>query len=369
MIRLASPSILDSDMEKVINVLHSKNLVQGQYVATFEEEIQKYLNTKNAIVVSSGTAALHLALLALNIGVGDEVIVSNYTFPATANVVELVGATVKLVDTRKNSCMIDEEKIIDYITEKTKAIIPVQQFGGCVNMKRIMEIAKEHNLYVIEDAACALGTRYNNTHAGTIGDIGCYSLHPRKAITTGEGGIVVTSDDNIAKKVRLLRNHGMTVEDNMRFFEGIGLNYRMTEFQAVLGIEQLARFEEVITKRRILVQHYRELFLKENLPIQIIEEDETVLSTFQTLFIYLHKGVYGKNFSDYAKKRGVESNCGSYCVHELSYYAKKYKYDSNNYFNSKKLFDHGVAIPLHEGMTIDDVYEVVSVIKDFYTHI
>jgi len=249
MIKLAKPNISEEAIKKASDVIRSGNLVQGKYVKEFEESLCRYLNVKNAIVVSSGTAALHLALLVLDIKKGDEVIVPAFTFPATANVVEIVGAKPIFVDITLDDFCIDTSKIEEKITSNTKVIIPVHEFGQAAKMDDIMNIAKKYNLKIMEDAACALGAEINNKKVGTFGDLGCFSFHPRKAITTGEGGAIVTNNDVLAEKLRALRNHGISLVNNKVDFIYAGLNYRMTDFQAALGLVQLSEIENIIEQR------------------------------------------------------------------------------------------------------------------------
>ncbi|MES2691169.1 MAG: DegT/DnrJ/EryC1/StrS family aminotransferase, partial [Bacteroidota bacterium] len=208
-IPLMIPSVNEDDINCVVNVLRSGQLIQGKEVEALEATIASYTGTAHAICVSNGTATLHLSLLALGIGKGDEVIIPAFSYIATANVVELVGATPVFVDIDLATFNIDETRIEEAITPKTKAIMPVQEFGLISNMEAIMQLAQQHKLYVIEDAACALGAQQNNKAAGSFGHLGSFSLHPRKAITSGEGGIITTNNKQLADKLRILRNHGI----------------------------------------------------------------------------------------------------------------------------------------------------------------
>src|SRR5688500_412394 len=201
-IPLTSPDIREEDIQEVVKVLRSGMLVQGQHVQDFETGIASFTETKNAIAVSNGTATLHLALVALGIGPGDEVIVPALSYVATANVVELVGATPVFVDIDLDTFNINVAEIESKITAKTKAIIPVHEFGLACDIETVMQIAEKHNLYVIEDAACALGATQNKKHVGSFGTFGSFSFHPRKAISSGEGGIVTTANEALAAKVR-----------------------------------------------------------------------------------------------------------------------------------------------------------------------
>jgi perosamine synthetase len=209
-IPLMVPDIQQQDIDAVVAVLQSGMIIQGTKVEELEKNIAKYLGVAHAIAVSSGTATLHLALVALGIGRGDEVIVPAFSYIATANVVELVGAKPVFVDI-DSSFNIDINLIEQAISPATKAIIPVHEFGLACDIREICETAKKFNLKVIEDAACALGATQNEKFVGTFGNVGSFSFHPRKAITSGEGGMLVTNDDEIARKVRILRNHGIEI--------------------------------------------------------------------------------------------------------------------------------------------------------------
>jgi perosamine synthetase len=238
-IPLAKPNIRESDIENVAVVLRSGMLVQGAEVLNIEARLAEYLKVKHVICLSNGTATLHTALLALGIGPGDEVIIPALSYIATANVIERVGATPIFVDVEERSFNIDATKILAAITAKTKAIMPVHEFGLIADINIIKEIADANNLYLIEDAACALGAKQNDVFAGTIGDFGSFSFHPRKAITSGEGGCLVTNDDALADKARTLRNHGVDMSTGSMEFIEAGLNYRMTDFQAAMLKGQL----------------------------------------------------------------------------------------------------------------------------------
>lgn len=207
-IPLAKPSLGKDELIAVEKVFRSGILTEGKVTKEFEKEFERYLSIKNAVATSSCTTALDLALLILDIKLGDEVIVPNFTFPATSNVVFHVGAKPILVDIDIKTYNISPEEIKKAITKKTKAIIPVHLFGQSANMKTITEIAEEHGLYVIEDAACAIGGIHHGRKVGSFGNIACFSFHPRKILATGEGGMLVTNDDELAEKARILKNHG-----------------------------------------------------------------------------------------------------------------------------------------------------------------
>jgi perosamine synthetase len=359
MIKLSLPDIGQEELDEIKKVFDSKYLVHGDKVEEFEDEIKKNLGVKNVIAVSSGTAALHLALLALGIGNNDEVIVPNFTFPATANVVENVGAITKFVDIELNSLCIDIEKIEEKITINTKAIIPVHEFGQSADMDKIIELAKKYNIKVIEDAACALGSEYKGNKVGTIGDIGCFSLHPRKAITTGEGGIVVTNNDDYAEKIRLLRNHGLSYIDGKPQFTMAGLNYRMTNIQGAIGVVQMKKINILNEKRRGIAEKYSEL-LKDIKYIRLPEEKSYGKHVWQTYHILLDKKIDRDKLILILKEKGIETNFGAYTVHNQPYYKEKYNLSDEDFLNSIFAQRNGLVLPLHGEVKDKDIEYIVD---------
>jgi dTDP-4-amino-4,6-dideoxygalactose transaminase len=363
MIRLASPEIDFNEIEAIKSVLESGYLVQGEYVEAFENKISQFLNIKHAIAVSSGTAALHLALLALGIGPNDEVIVPDFTFPATANVVEIVGANNVLVDIKLDDFCIDVSQIEKKITSKTKAIMPVHEFGHSADMDKIMQLASKYNLKVIEDAACALGSEYNGKKIGTIGDIACFSFHPRKSITTGEGGIVVTNNDDIARQIRLLRNHGIDWDSGVTQFMVPGYNYRLTNLQGAIGEKQMDKFNSMLNRKKELVKVYDEAF--SNYPgIRVPREINNCSHTYQTYYLLLDESMNRNKIIKHMKDFGIETNFGAYSVHSQPFYLQKYKLDSNEFKNSLYAHNYGVALPLHSKLQEKDLIYVSDKLKD-----
>ncbi len=235
--------------------LTSSSLKGGEMVRRFEEGLRDFIKAKDIVAVSSGTAALQIALITLGIGVGDEVIVPSFTFVATANAILSVGAKPVFVDIDEHYT-IDPEDVIKKITNKTKAIIPVHLYGHVANLEAILEIANKRSLYVIEDAAQALGSEYRGKMVGRWGDVGCLSFHPSKIITTGEGGALIFEDEKLAEKARMIRNHGMVKGYDSRIF---GLNFRMSEIHAAIGIAQLKRLNEFLKRRRENAEKLRRL--------------------------------------------------------------------------------------------------------------
>ncbi|NMM61970.1 DegT/DnrJ/EryC1/StrS family aminotransferase [Clostridium sp. P21] len=362
MIKLSRPDIGNDELEEIRKVLDSKYLVQGEKVQEFENMVSDYLNVKHCIAVSSGTAALHLALIALNVKSGDEVIVPDFTFPATSNVVELVGAKSKFVDISLNSFCIDETKIEENITKKTKVIMPVQEFGQSSNMDKIMELAKKYKLKVIEDAACALGSEYKGRKVGTIGNLGCFSFHPRKAITTAEGGMVVTNDDELYEKIKILRNHGISYLNGNVSFTAAGFNYRMTDIQGALGIVQMKKLKDIIDYRILLTKEYDRL-LKKQINLKIPVKQSYGRHVYQTYHVLLNNKINRDLLKEKLKDKGIETNIGAYAVHYQDYYKQKYAYNDNLFKNALAAYNQGLALPLHCELDIKDISFVCDAIK------
>lgn len=361
MIKLALPDMGIDELNSIKEVLDSKLLVMGKEVELFETLIKQYLNVKYCFAVTSGTAALHLSLLALGIKSEDEIIVPAFTFPATANVVEIVGAKVKFVDVNMDDYCIDIEQIENAINENTKAIIIVHEFGGVVDMSKIRSIASKYNLKIIEDAACALGSMDGNNYVGTLSDMGCFSLHPRKAITTGEGGLIVTNDEEYAYKIKLLRNHGIDSQSGKPQFIIPGLNYRMTNIQAAIGIVQFYKLDKIIARRIELANEYHTLLVGVK-GIRIPFERANSKHTWQTFHIVLDDEIDRDEVISLLKTKDIESNYGANAVHIEPFY--KFKYQVTNLNNSEKLYKQGLALPLHSGMNSDDVNRVVDELKN-----
>jgi perosamine synthetase len=255
-IPVATPIIGEKELLYVTDaVLSGWISSQGKYIGQFEEQFASFCGTKYAVAVSNGTVALHLALTALGIGPGDEVIIPALTFVATANTVRYCNANPVFVDIHRGNWNIDPDMIEEAITPRTKAIIPVHLYGQPCDMERIMEIAERHHLFVVEDAAEAHGAEYNGRRVGSLGHMGCFSFYGNKIITTGEGGMVVTNDTILNEQMRILRDHGM--HPGKRYWhEVVGFNYRMTNIQAAIGVAQLERWEQIISAKDRIQKFY-----------------------------------------------------------------------------------------------------------------
>ncbi len=367
--RLADPVIDEIQLEGVREVLLSKQLVHGQYCNQFESDLADYLGVDNSqvAVTSSCTASLHLALLALGIGPGDVVIVPNFTFPATVNVVEVVGATPLFVDVNENHYVATPEGIQEAYESypnksKIKAIIIVHEFGATADMTVIGAFAKEKGLWVIEDAACAFGSSIEGKKVGLLSDIGCYSFHPRKALTTGEGGAVVANDSGIIERCKVLRNHGMQAVDGKIDFVMPGLNYRMTNFQAVLGIEQLKHFDDWVEIRKSLQVRYREKITSQ----KVIHPEDQQGHTWQSYMIALDASIHRDELILALRQEGVETNYGAYAVLSTQYYKERYGSAYTGKMRvSEHLYKHGLCLPLHQKMTLEDVDVIAEILNTY----
>jgi len=265
-IPITKPYFGAEERAAVLEPLDTGWVVQGPKVAEFERLFAEYAKVSYALATTSCTTALHLALVALGVGPGDEVILPAFTFIATANVIEHQEARPVFADIDLRTFNIDVSQIESRITERTKVIMPVSLFGLSADVEPIIELARQYDLYVVEDAACGVGAWYNGHHAGTLADIGCVSFHPRKAITTGEGGMVLTNSEELAGKIRSLRDHGATKSDLQRHgskrgflmpeYNMAGYNYRMTDLQGAVGVAQIGKLRYILERRIALARRY-----------------------------------------------------------------------------------------------------------------
>ena len=350
------PDIQQQDIDAVVEVLKTGMLVQGQKVEELEKNIAGYLGVKHAVAASSGTATLHIALLASGIGTGDEVIVPAFSFMATANVIELTGARPVFVDIDIKTLNIDVSKIEEAITRKTRAIMPVHEFGMACNITEICEIASKYNLIVIEDAACALGAKENGKYAGSFGEIASFSFHPRKAITSGEGGMLVTNNDKLAEKFRILRNHGISFSNEKTEFVEAGFNYRMTDFQAAFVNSQFQRFEQILGYRNMLADIYFEQL--KNVPaIQLPFLPDKKNHTWQSYHILVPAN--RDQIIKKLKAENIVTNLGAQCMPFQEYFQKKYRLDCQKLFpNAMKAYNQGLVLPLYNQLDAEDLKRV-----------
>jgi len=361
-IPLVRPYFDSEELEEIKKVLDSGWVTQGPKVKEFEDKITDYLGVKHAIAVTNCTSALHLALISVGVKRGDEVLVADFTFPATGHAVLYCGAKPVFIDVDPKTYNIDPNLIEEKITEKTKAIIPVHTFGQPAEMDAIMEIAEEHNLKVIEDAACALGARYKNRYAGTIGDIGCFSFHARKGITTGEGGMVVTNNEKLASKIRNLSVFGMTSawdkERSDKFiipeFVDIGYNYKMSDITAAVGVAQLRKLDRIIERKRKLAKYWDEKLQG----MEFIEPpycSEDVRYVYQSYVALVDKRINRNKLIEILMKKGIQTQIGTYASHIQPVYNSTDKCP-----NSLDIFNRSLALPMYYTLREEDI-DIVAV--------
>lgn len=368
MIKLSQPNIPEEALGAVVEVIRSGQLVHGEQCVHLERELSRYLGCNECLLVSSGTAALHIALLALNIGKGDAVIVPDFTFPATANVVALVGATPIIVDVDSTSYNIDPDRLAEVVQnwkgpEKLRAIMPVHEFGNPAGMGQILELASRHELHVIEDAACALGAQVSANSVGTLGDLGCFSFHPRKTLTTGEGGAIATNSVELAKRIRLLRNHGMERAGSEIKFHTPGLNYRLTDFQACLARYQLPKLDEWIALRRELAKTYSDK-LKPLEQLGLLRLPQIAEGhSWQTYMVVLDKRFSRTEIIDCMRTLGIEVGMGAQSLSCIGLYSNAHN-QRLCYPNGKELSLSGLALPFFEKISKKDVDAVCGALSD-----
>lgn len=361
-IPLAKPDINEKDIEAVVEVLRSGMLVQGVNVQALEKEFAGYHKVAHAIVVSNGTATLHLALKVLGIGPGDEVIVPAFSYIATANVVELIGATPVFVDIDPITFNIDVNLLESSISSRCKAIIPVHEFGLACDIEKVNDIAAKYNIDVIEDAACALGAMQNGKAVGSFGVLGSFSLHPRKSITSGEGGVLLTNDDVLARKLRQLRNHGIEMIDGNMHFLQAGFNYRLTDFQAALALSQFQRIGNILFYKQQLSDIYFNEIKNPRITLPVVPKDRN--HTWQTFHVLLGDELDQRQVMQLLKEKNIGSNYGAQCIPAQKYYLHKYGYDSSCKFPiAYKAFTKGLAIPLYERLTELQVLYIAQIIN------
>lgn len=360
-IPLMRPSINENDIHAVSEVLRSGMLVQGKHVEELERLLCNMLGSKHVAAISNGTQTLFLALKILGIGPGDEVIVPAFSFMATANVVELVGATPVFVDIDIDTFNIDPELIESAITTKTKAIMPVHEFGLSAEIGRIMAIAERHRLFVIEDAACALGATENGRYVGTFGDFGSFSFHPRKAITCGEGGALVTNNPAFHDRVLVLRNHGIeTSTAGGMDFSDFGFNFRLTDFQAALFNSQFLRLQQIFDgKNRLADIYLSELSAHGQVKLPVVPSSKN--HTWQTFHVLVPETADRNAVITRMREKGIGTNNGGQCMPYMQSFQEKYSLDCQKLFpNALRAYKSGLALPIYEGLTDADIRKVVT---------
>ncbi len=374
-IPVTKPVLGEEEIKAVAERLLGGWVVQGPKVREFEEQFAKYAGTKYAKATTSCTTALHLALITLGIGPGDEVLVPALTYVATANSVVYCGAKPVFVDIDLATFNMDVNRIESKIGPRTKAIMPVHEFGLAADMDAIMAIAKKHDLPVIEDAACATGTRYHGRHIGGIGKLGCFSFHPRKAITSGEGGMITTDDEAIAARIEVLRSHGASMSDLARHekggagfvlpdFDELGFNYRMTDIQAAIGVEQMKKLPWILSARQERAKRFSEKLAGiPGLTLPVTPDGyEHAFQSYVTLVDKSHEERDRVALALQAK--GIATRQGTHAVHALGYYRTKFGTKVEDCPVAWKADRQSMTLPLYATMTDEEQDYVVHHVKE-----
>ena len=358
MIRLTVPTIEEDDLAAIRAAVASGFLVQGARVAALEAALRERVGTEHVIVVSSGTAALHLSLLALGIGPGDRVAVPAYSFLATANVVEICGATPVFVDIEPQAYAIDPDALERAASRPggLGAVIPVHPFGQLADMSGIAAAAA--GIPVVEDAAAALGAEPGGRPAGSLGRLGCFSLHPRKAVTTGEGGAVTTNDAGLARTIRALRNHGLDPDSETPDFILAGFNYRMTDFAAAMGATQLAKLDRIAAGRRAAAARYDALLAGTPVRVPVVLAGNTV--TYQSYVTLLPEGVDRGALMRRLRAAGIETQIGTYHMPLTTFFRRRYGHRPGDFPVTDMVAARALTLPLHPAITAADQEEVVA---------
>lgn len=353
MIPLSRPSITDDDLDRVRAVIAGGMLVQGREVLAFEQAVAARLGRAHAVAVSNGTAALHLALIAAGIGPGDEVLVPALTWPSPAHAIRLVGAEPVLVDVDPEEWNVRGPSLRAARTARTRAAVVIDQFGNPLRTDELDEALD--GLRVVEDAACAIGSRFRDRPCGSYGLLSCLSFHPRKVLTTGEGGMVLTDDEALAERLRRLRNHGQSAPGV--FVESAG-NHRLTEMGAVLGSGQLARLDAIVEARSRLADRYRALLRG----VRWQRCPEGMRSNEQTFGVVLPEGASAQRRDEVVagiRAMGVEAGALSYALCRLPSVAR----GADACPVAESLVDRGFSLPLHPGLSEADQDRVVAAVE------
>ena len=351
-IRLARPDVGDAEIAAFAEVVGTGMLTMGPKVASFEEGLARACGTSEAVVVSSGTAALHLAVMALGIGPGDEVIVPAYTFPATANVVELCGARAVIVDVDPDTFNLDLARVADAVTPRTRAVLAVHLFGRPVEWEEL-QTAVPQEVVLVEDAAGALGARYRDTPCGSLGVMGCLSFHPRKIVTTGEGGAVTTDDPELADSIRRFRHHGIVPRGDFDIPEP-GLNYRLPDLLCAVGIPQLERLEQLLAARERVAGWYTERLEHLVLTPSAAEGDRHGWQAYVIQIDTRDEALHA------LRAEGIEVQIGTYALHHLGAYR-----DRGSFPGADRAFARALALPFATTMTESECDRVAEALTRF----
>jgi perosamine synthetase len=382
-IPISKPFVGDEEMSAVLEPLRSGWVSQGPRVGEFERRFAEFTGIDHAVATTSCTTALHVALAALRAGPGDEVIVPAFTWVATANVVEYVGARPVFCDIELTSYNIDPTHLDALVTDRTVGLLPVHLFGRAADMPAVNGVARKHSLWVLEDAACAFGTRQTGVHAGALGDVGCFSFHPRKSITTGEGGMLATNDNAIAALARTLRDHGGSRSDLERHsqrgsflladYDELGFNYRMTDIQGALGVAQMERADWILAERARLAAGYLEALSDLDWLRTPTVPDGEDHGWQSFVCLYAPDEPTLENVGELHKRRnrlmaaleeeGIATRPGTLAPVETGFYMERYGLREGQFPLAHVAERLTLALPLYPGMDDADQERVVDALK------
>ncbi|NEW60728.1 DegT/DnrJ/EryC1/StrS family aminotransferase [Sulfurovum sp. bin170] len=356
MIKLIKPYItFDEVKDEFEEIFESGWFTKGKFVEEFREEIKSYTGAKHAYLTTSATTALTMALRLLDIKEGDEVIVSDFSFPATANVVEDIGAVPIFADVSLDTFNMTPEQLESKITDRTKAVIFVDALGNPSGIHDIKEICDRYNLPLIEDGACAIGSSENGVRCGAIADITCFSFHPRKLLTTGEGGAVTFNSDDYVDFFDIKLNHGAKVTDGKFDFVDYGYNYRLPELQCVMGIKQFQKLDTIVKSRNKI----RDEYIKglEPLGYSVQKLSNSIIYNVQSLVFTVPEDIDRDTLVKYLKENGVETTIGTYCLSATTYYKDKYNDVQPNALYLEK---NSITFPCYDGVDIEYILKKIN---------
>ena len=354
---LIRPIVGDEEIAAVTRVLRSGMLAQGPETVAFESDLIDYLGIKHGFCVSSATAGLSLALAALEIPTGSDILVSDFTFPATGNVAETAGFNAITIDVKRPSFSLDPTLLERAMTSETRAIIVVHPFGLSADLDPIIDFAQRNGVALIEDAACALGARYKGRLCGTFGDVGVFSFHPRKSITTGEGGLIITDSDTVADRIRLLRSHGGARNDRGYMeFDDFGFNFRMSDINAAVGRAQLSKLPAILAERRRLATEITIALSGIEGLTSLPTDTDNGEHTFQSYVVTLDPTIRRDEVISALRAKSIESTVGTYAMHDQPAFVKRY--GKKELPISSELAATTLTLPLFVGMTSTDIAEL-----------